>query len=72
MPQIVDQINIERILLSTHEYLLAQSLNPNAQNDEVGIRITKTIVNELVKLKKQEIWNFYEGVESHPDKDIYI
>lgn len=73
MPEIIDQINIERILLAIHEYLLAPSLTiDDTQGDEVGIRITKTIVNELVKMKKHTIWNYYEGVESHPEKDIYI
>ena len=72
MPSIIDQINIERVLLATHNYLLAPPLSPNAPSDEVGVRITKTIVNELVKLKRQEIWRYYGGVESHPEPDIYI
>ena len=73
MPDIIDQINIERILLAIHEYLIGPSLGQeDSHGDEVGIRITKTIVNELVKLKKHTIWNYYEGVESHPEKDIYI
>ena len=73
IPEIIDEINIERILLAIHEYLLAPSLNPSdSSGDEVGIRITKTIVNELVKLKRETIWNYYEGVESHPENDIYI
>jgi len=37
--------------------------------DENGMRITKTIVNEIVKLKKADIWWFYEGIEQHPEED---
>jgi len=47
-------------------------LNPNTSGDEVGIRVTKTIVNEFVKLKKQDIWQFYEGIDSMPDEDVHI
>ena len=73
MSQIIDQINIERILLTIHQYLVATPLNMSEQiTDENGIRITKTIVNELVKLKKNDIWNYYEGIESHPDEDTHI
>ena len=72
LPSIIDQINIERVLLTIHQYLIAPCLNPNPNNDDVGIRMTKTIVNEIVKLKKTEIWNYYEGIESHPNEDIYI
>jgi len=36
----------------------------------MGVRIVKTILNELVKLKKEEIWDAYRVVEedSQPDK----
>jgi len=40
--------------------------------DENGMRITKTIVNEIVKLKKADIWWFYEGIEQHPEEDTHI
>lgn len=73
MPSIIDQINIERILLTIHQYLVALPINSSeSTSDENGIRITKTIVNELVKLKKTEIWNYYEGIESHPQEDTHI
>lgn len=57
MPSIIDQINVERILLAIHQYLIANSLNVSDNiPDENGMRITKTIVNEIVKLKKADIW----------------
>jgi len=73
MPSIIEQINVERILLTIHQYLVALPINATENSsDENGIRITKTIVNEFVKLKKNEIWNFYEGIESHPQEDTHI
>lgn len=72
MNQLIDVVNIERVLIAIHEYLIKKPLNPNAKTDEVGIRITKTIINEIVKIKKEEIWNYYGGVEAHMTQDIYI
>lgn len=73
MPSIIDQINVERILLAIHQYLIANSLNVSDNiPDENGMRITKTIVNEIVKLKKADIWRFYEGIEQHPEEDTHI
>lgn len=72
MDQLIDKINIERILLATHEYLLTKPANSSAKADEVGIRITKTIVNELVKIKRDEIWEYYGGVDAHMTQDVYI
>jgi hypothetical protein len=59
-------------LLATHEYLLKKPASTQAKSDEVGIRITKTIVNELVKVKREEIWDYYGGVDAHSTQDIYI
>jgi hypothetical protein len=65
-------MNIERILLSIHEYLLTKPNSHSSKSDEVGIRITKTIVNELVKLKRDSIWDYYGAVEGHMAQDIYV
>lgn len=72
MDQLIDKLNIERVLLATHEYLLTKPASSSSKSDEVGIRITKTIVNELVKLKKEEIWDYYGGVDAHMTQDLYI
>ena len=53
-------------------YLLTKPANSSAKADEVGIRITKTIVNELVKIKRDEIWEYYGGVDAHMTQDVYI
>lgn len=72
MDQIVDKLNIERILLIIHEYLLTNPSSNSVKSDDVGIRITKTIINELVKLRKDTIWDYYGGVEAHQTQDVYI
>ena len=46
---------IDKILLVIHEYLLAINHDEKSQNDEMGIRISKTVVNELVKIKGDSI-----------------
>jgi hypothetical protein len=39
----------------------------------MGIRIVKTVINELVKLKRESIWEAYRVIQCHgkQDKDIY-
>lgn len=43
-----------------------------SQNDEMGIRITKTVINELVKIKGEQIWESYSLVERHLKADNHI
>ena len=38
----------------------------------MGSRIVKTIINELIKLKKGDIWNDYKIIEQHPEPDNSI
>ena len=38
-------------------------------NDEMGIRIVKTVVNEVVKIERENIWEAYKVVECHGKKD---
>ena len=72
IPQTIEQINVERVLLAIHEYLIAPSLQENTENETNGIKITKTIVNEIVRAHGEDVWNFYEGVDSHPEEDQSI
>lgn len=72
MDQLIDKLNIERILFATHQYLITKPASNSSKTDEVGIRITKTIINELVKLKREAIWEYYGGVDAHMTQDVYI
>jgi len=48
-------------------------LNPKHQNDELSLRIIKTIINELVKIKKEEINEIYNRtVDKYHIKEIQI
>lgn len=38
----------------------------------MGVRITKTIINELVKIKGESIWSAYKSVENHHKSDDKI
>ena len=53
---------MEKILLAIHEYLVVINHDNKTQNDEMGIRIVKTVVNELVKLKREKIWDAYSVI----------
>jgi|LauGreDrversion4_2_1035121.scaffolds.fasta_scaffold718132_2 hypothetical protein len=48
-------------------------LNPKHQNDELSLRIIKTIISELVKIKKEEFNEIYnKTVEKHHIKEVQI
>lgn len=38
----------------------------------MGIRITKTVINELVKIQGESIWRNYQTVEHHNKVDNHI
>lgn len=48
-----------KILLTIHEYLIVINHENKTQNDEMGIRIVKTVINEIVKLKREGIMEAY-------------
>jgi len=51
-------------LVAIHEYL--STIGAEKSNmDEQGMRISKLLINEIVKLKKDEIWPYYEIIEKH-------
>lgn len=70
--KIIDLLEMEQVLLSIHEYLCMIDHENKTQNDEMGVRIVKTVTNEIVKLKKEAIWGPYKVVEAHPKADQHI
>ena len=46
-----------------HEYLIIIDHDNKSANDEMGIRIVKTLVNELVKVKGKQVWDAYKIIE---------
>ena len=72
MDKLIDKIDLSRFLLAIHEYLQVIDHENKTQNDDLGIRIVKTLVNEVVKLKRESIWAAYEVIKSHPRPDNHI
>ena len=60
-------LHVNRLLLAMHEYLI-QHRNVSA-SDEIGNKTIKTILNELVKLEGERIWEAYESVRRHDVQD---
>jgi len=56
MERLIDRIDLKRFLLAIHEYLIVINHENKTKNDDLGIRIVKTLVNEVVKLKREAIW----------------
>src|SRR3569833_4102844 len=73
LEKLIDKLDMEKILLAIHEYLIVINHENKTQNDEMGIRIVKTVTNELVKLKRESIWEAYRVIQCHsqPDNHIY-
>ena len=74
MDHIIDNLQLDEVLLSIHKYLLIHPSNPHMarKQEELGTRIVKTIINELVKRKRDSIWNYYGLVSHHPYADLHI
>jgi hypothetical protein len=73
LEQLVNVIQPEKILLKSHLYLLEFGTDPSKLGEDIGIKTIKTILNELVKLYKERIWEFYaKSVQTHPRQDNYI
>jgi cytoskeleton-associated protein 5 len=63
-------LQVSRLLLAMHEYLIEH--RGTTATDEIGNKTIKTILNELVKLEGERIWESYEAVRRHnmPDECI--
>jgi hypothetical protein len=47
--------------------------DPTKIGDDIGIKTIKTILNELIKLYQDKIWEYYAiSVENHPAPDQYL
>lgn len=70
--KLIDQLDIEKILLSMHEYILVINHDNKTPNDENGIKVIKTIMNELVKLRRESIYDAYAVIKCHRKPDVHI
>lgn len=46
----IGTLDIDKVLLAIHEYLLVIDHNEKSEIDDLGIKITKTVIFELVKI----------------------
>lgn len=69
MEKIIEKIDLDKFLLAIHEYLVSVGNQQASSNDDLGLRIAKTLINETVRLKKESIWDHFAVVEQHPSQD---
>lgn len=69
LEQIIPAVQPEKIMLKSHLYLTEFNNASNPMGDDIGIKTIKTILNELVKIFKERIWEFYAVVQNHPVPD---
>ena len=71
-------LDISEVLLLLHEHMPIHPAIPTLdpakknENEEIGQRIAKTIINELVKLKREAIWEYYAPIQNHARPDVQI
>jgi len=61
-------VSVSKVLLAVHEYL---SCEENKSN-ESGFRVAKTVVNELIKVRGENLWMDYKVIEVHSKPDVHI
>lgn len=69
MDSLLMSIDISELLVCIHEFVCSPTQLPQ---DDTGIRAVKTVLNELVKMKKEGIWEYYQAIEKLGTEDIYI
>ena len=72
MDKLIEKMDMDKFLVAVHEYLSVIDHSNKSQNDDLGIRIVKTLINEVVKLKREKIWESYSVIEDHPIVDNHI
>ena len=63
---------MKKFLVAIHEYLSSINQSNKTRNDDLGEKLVKTLIIEIVRLKQDKIWNYYSAIEKHPQKDIHI
>ena len=57
----VSDLEISKLLLTLHEYI--SNIQKTNAHSETGTRVVKTILNELIKLEGEKIWDDYKVIE---------
>eukprot|EP00826_Nyctotherus_ovalis_P009795 TRINITY_DN12591_c0_g1_i1.p1 TRINITY_DN12591_c0_g1~~TRINITY_DN12591_c0_g1_i1.p1 ORF type:complete len:426 (-),score=99.94 TRINITY_DN12591_c0_g1_i1:68-1345(-) len=69
MPAIIHSLDVPCLLICLHEKLTAAT-DAQTTNNDTGVRLAKTIINELVKVRGNEIWKDYKKIEEHERQDV--
>lgn len=72
MDKLIEKVDLKKFIVAIHEYLVTIPQDKKTQNDDLGTRIAKTLINEIVKLKRNDIWDYYQVVEQHPKPDNHL
>lgn len=71
LPQYLEILKPANLLLTIHLFLQDYEPPQYAQNNV--LKATQTLVSELTRYYKNQIWEFYmEAVDPHPRADQYI
>ena len=62
LEKVINELEIERVLICIHLYLISIDHEKKSNNDDMGIRIVKTLVHEMVKIKQHSILESYKIV----------
>ncbi|CAD8120601.1 unnamed protein product [Paramecium sonneborni] len=65
-------IKIELLLLKFHNYLNEFQLYPNFAVDEQGVKTIKVVLQQLVKMRGETIWENYHLVSRSTQQDQYL
>jgi len=76
MPSIIAHLEIEKILIAIFEFIYEfekthVDLTTTSQNEEMCLKILRTIIHEIIKIKNEGIWNYYRAAierNNLPDK----
>lgn len=76
LSSIISRLDIERILLGIYEFIADfekanPELTPQSHNEEMCIKVLKTIIHEMIKITNDGIWNYYKSAierNNLPDK----
>ena len=56
MDQIASKLDMQKFLVAIHEYLVLAGSDPNGSHlDELSLRITKTLIDEVLKVDKEAV-----------------
>ncbi len=72
MQQIITKLDLSRMLLTMHEFLIELNMESKTHNEDMCIRIIKSVINEMVTHYKGDIWQDYEVVQKHRAGDHHL